>query len=76
MNMSSPTMAFWDGKKYTEPTMNEILPIAINKARREPILSNGLSGLNYGSRQTAIMSHAKKKAEPMIKSMPPTLGSM
>ena len=44
--MSSPTIAFCEGKKYTEPTMNEILPIAISRARKEPILLKGLNGLN------------------------------
>ena len=74
INILSPIIGGKAGKKNTEPVINAIFPIITQQFFRDPILLNGLSGLNVGVTKCSIISQAKNIEEPIIKSIPPVLG--
>lgn len=76
MKIFYPTMAGRAGKKNTDPIINEKFPIIAKAALKDPILLKGEQGLKVGSTIPPKISHAKKKEEPIMKSMPPVLGFM
>ena len=57
--ISSPTIEGSVGRKYMEPTIKAILPIATKRALKDPILSKGFNGLNSGSILAPRISQVK-----------------
>jgi hypothetical protein len=62
------------GRKNTEPTMKDKLPIIERTVLRAPMLRRGLKGLNIGSTMLAKISTSKNSTEPIMNIMPPANG--
>lgn len=76
INKSSPTISGRFGIKYTDPTVNNILPISEQNALNDPKFYKGLNMLKYGSRYVPAKSVTMSNIDPIVNNIPPVAGLM